>query len=357
MTEQPVRKVDSGRTPLPRERSETRDSAEILEGAPEFSTTITRDEAEIRDHKLHEGVTPEEGADGLQEESVGEEGSTGEGGVGSDGTAGEGGVGTDGSAGEDGSAGADGNAGEAGNVEDAPCPTPCEILEQNRSGPEVEPVAHAAIDDEDVTKTEPVPEAKDVATPGDVCKEFYGERPPSPYADYNIKKAMSKRKKGQRPELMQCKGKYTSQHIYKSLQGSLTAIKIRKKRELEMQKRRKYYERLHERNKWRREKERCRAKEKRRMLRCRDQSKIPENVGNISINKAFYFRFNYNQQLPFLPSSMDQHMNRFKRPPFRRYHKGSHPCHKLVDEFEKLRVLDAKTGLRVASRPSGKAKA
>lgn len=367
-SQQPVTKVGSGRTPLHSQRSPTRDSAEILERAHEFSTGVTRDAVEIFEHELHEDAAASKDANAgdletagrvVEDDVVEDVGSAA--GVGSlDGVV-ETGAGTGVEARAGTVDGVETGPGAVGGVEGSACPQSCSMLEQSRSqveaGAEAAAAAAAAavVDDEDMKGAKSAAEA--VATPGDVCAQFCKERPESPSSGYSIRKAIGTDRMAKRRSVQKCKGTYASLETYKTLWGSSKAVGARKKLELEMKKKRKYYERVHERNKRRRENERRRAKEKRRMLRCRDQSKIPEAIGDISINKAFYFRFNYNQRLPFLPSAMDQHLKRFKRPPFRRYHKGSRSCRKLVDEFEKLRVPDAKIGSSAASRLPAKAKA
>lgn len=60
-------KADSDRSSLHSQRSPTRDSAEILEGASEFSTGVTRDSGEIRDeHKQHEDAAASKDADAAE---------------------------------------------------------------------------------------------------------------------------------------------------------------------------------------------------------------------------------------------------------------------------------------------------
>lgn len=299
--------------PLHDQRSPTRDSAEILEDADEFSTGLTRDMAEIREHKLHEESEWTEGEDG---------------------------------------------AGGSG-------PDACTVLEECRAEIEVEEAAAAAAvsDEEDSTtptaadSPNPAATANPVATPGDICPQFCQDRAESPSSGYSLQKAITG---GLHPTKVKgvktCKGMYRSMENYTNLWGSSRAMSVRKKLELEMKKKRKFYELLHDRNRRRREKERRRAKEKRRMIRCRDQSKIPQLTETISVNKAFYFRFNYNKQLPFMPSAMDEHFKKYKKPPFKYFHKGSRPCYKQVDEFEKLRVTQGKTGRVVATHLPIKAK-
>ncbi|XKL67213.1 hypothetical protein PGB90_010633 [Kerria lacca] len=50
---------DEEKIPKPAHGSITRDSAQIIEDSPQFSTGLTRDMAEIREHKIHEGKTDE----------------------------------------------------------------------------------------------------------------------------------------------------------------------------------------------------------------------------------------------------------------------------------------------------------
>ncbi|KAK7601441.1 hypothetical protein V9T40_008882 [Parthenolecanium corni] len=310
------RRPESGHS-LHNQRSPTRDSAEILEDADEFSTGVTRDMVEVLEHKQHEESGGVDDAEGVYE------------------------------------------AIEAGS--DA-----CTMLEECRAEIEAEKAAAAAaVSDEEDTTTPAAADinpaaatANPVATPGDVCPQFCGDRAESPSSGYSFQNAIAGGFQLAKKKIAtKCKGKYATLEKYTSLWGSTKAVSAHKKLELEMKKKRKHLELLHERNRKRREKERLRAKEKRRMLRCRDQAKIPQLTDNISVNKAFYFRFNYNKQLPFMPSAMDEHFKKYKKPPFKHYHKGSRPCHKHVDEFEKLRVTDSKTGRGVATQLPIKTKA
>lgn len=308
------RPSDVGKAPLHAQRSETRDSAEILEGAPEFSTGVTRDMAEVRDHKLHEA----------------------------------------------------GTAAEETAVEEETELDACSVLAQCRAEVEAEAAAAAAaavIDEEDVFErplTTVAPSIDTAATPGDVCAHFCEDRPESPSSDYDLQAVVAADKFGRRAKVVkQCKGKYALVEAYPGLWGGQKAWGARKKLELEMRTKRKLYEGLHERNRRRREKERRRCKEKSRMMRCRDQAKITEVVDNITVNKAFYLRFNYNKRLPFMPSAMTEHLRRFKKPPFKFFPKGSRYCRKEVDEFAKLRVTEvAKVGSGLTtSTPTVKTKA
>lgn len=288
------------------QRSSTRDSAQILEDADEFSTSLTRDMVEIREHEQHEEPGWTGGEEGESETNV------------------------------------------------------CALLEECRAETDEEEVAAAAAvsDSDDSTiptaadSLNPVSAPDPIATPGDVGPDFCAARAESPSSGYDLHNAAAggggrhSRKKVKKV----CKGTYKGSEKYTSLWGSSRAMTVRKKLELEMKKKRKYYELLHDRNRRRREKERHKAREKRRMIRCRDQSKIPELTGNISVNKAFHFRFNYNMQLPYMPSSMDEHFKRYKKPPFKYYLKGLDPCRKQVDEFEKLRVTEGKNG-RILTTP------
>lgn len=305
--------TSADRAPMHAERSQTRDSAEILEGADEFSTSVTRDMAEVREHELHES-----------------------------------GAGTE----------------DAALEGEAP-PDACAVLEQCRAEAEAEAAASAAAavtDLEDVvepqTTVAPAIETvaaavETVATPGDVCAHFCEERPESPSSGYDLRAVVEADKFAlRRKPVKQCQGKYAPVEAYPGLWGGQKANGARKKLELEMRQKRKLYEGLHERNRKRREKERRRCKEKSRMMRCRDQDKILEAVDKIAVNKAFYLRFNYNKRLPFMPSAMDEHLQRFRKPPFKFFPKGSLPCRKQVDEFVKLRVMEVvKAGGAVTTLP------
>ncbi|XKL67212.1 hypothetical protein PGB90_010632 [Kerria lacca] len=251
----------------------TKDSAEILQDSSEFSSRLTRDAVEVREHKIHEGMTEGESEDTCSRLQQ------------------------------------------------------CKVYKKDETDDEATADAVAAC-------------IKEIATPGDLCAKFCKDRAGSPSSASYRKdsgRGVTGKRKGKR-----CRAKYALSETYTSLYGSSTAVNIRKKFELEMKKKRKYLEKLHERNRQRRVKEKRRAKEKRIAMRCRDQSKIPETKDDISINKAFHFRFNYNKKYPFMPSAMNQHLKKFKKPPFKHFLKGTNVSFKQVDEFEKLRVTDTK---------------
>lgn len=171
-----------------------------------------------------------------------------------------------------------------------------------------------------------------LATPGDIDSAFVKDRPESPPSarefemDQFGETACKKRRK-------RCK--------YFSVLNS-GSISQWKKHEIEMKRKRKLLEKMHAKNHWLREKMKQRAREKRKMLRCRDRSKIPETQDNIYINKTYYFRFNYNKQLPCMPSTMNSHFEKYKKPPFKHFQRGLHTSYKHIDEFEKLRVCEKK---------------
>lgn len=324
----------TGKAPIHGQRSETRDSAEILEDADEFSTGVTRDMVEVREHKLHE-----EGA------------------------------------------GADGSLGGEEETLDA-----CAKLAQCRAEAEDEAAAAAAavIDEEDITEgpLTTAPPFDVTATPGDVCATFCEDRPESPSSGLNLREMVGAEKFGQRGAdgpccgskfgagpfggplgggkfvgrtkiVKKCQGKYAPVDAYPGLWGNLKARKVL---EEEMRAKRELYEGLHERNRRRREKERRRRQERALMMRCRDQAKITEAVDNIVVNKAFYLRFNYNKRLPYMPSAMTEHLRRFKKPPFKFFPKGSRPCRKEVDEFAKLRVTEVEKAEGGSTTPAPAAK-
>ncbi len=281
-------------------KAHRRDTAESLEQAAEFSSRLTRDMAEVREHKLAED---------------GEEG--------------------------------------PGDDEDV-----CEKLARCRFE------AAAAAEEEGHVDSEPPPVAcalETLGTPGDTCAKFSDERAESPFADARIDSsaggvggAGSRDGGAGKLDRSMCKNTFRSTIRYESLWGSVNAMAARKKLELEMKVKRKYFEKLYERHRMRRVKEKRRAAAKRRAMRCRDQSKIPQTKDDISVNKAFRFRLNYNRELPYMPSTMDQHLRKFKKPPFKHFHKGFKVCYRHVDEFEKLRQAITK---KPAATVTKKAKA
>lgn len=176
-------------------------------------------------------------------------------------------------------------------------------------------------------------------TPGDTTYDWLQfERPESP-GDVTMPKPpkledLSHLTQTQLEERM-CKRRHKRQKYIK-MWGNEDALRRFTRHKLEARRKRKQLEKMHAQNTWMREKMRNHARKKRRMYRCKDQSKIPSLNEDIQINKAFYFRFNYNNQVPCMPSDMDKHFTQFKKPPFKNGAVLS--CVKAVDEFEKLRV-------------------
>lgn len=171
-----------------------------------------------------------------------------------------------------------------------------------------------------------------LVTPGDIDSAFVKDRPESP-------PSVSEFEKDQFGETV-CKKRRKKCNNFSLLSSG--SISQWKKHEIEMKRKRKLLEKMHAKNYWLREKMKQRAREKRKMLRCRDQSKIPETQDNIYINKTYYFRFNYNKHLPCMPSTMNSHFEKYKKPPFKHFQRGLHTGYKHIDEFEKLRVCEKK---------------
>lgn len=284
-----------GSVPKSADAKVTRDSAEVLEDASEFRTSVTRDSAEVSQHKEAEG-----------ENEI--------------------------------------NA--------------CELLKQCKA--EVE---RATANGE--CEQMKCPNLESIGTPGDVCAQFCHDRRDSPksvseYAPSSLSSPKRKYcekwgRKGpaiecdikigdrqRKKESVICKGTYKTAEVYTSLWGSGKAIDFRKKLEAQMKKKRKLLEKMHHKDFSQRQKMRIRAKEKRRALKQKDQSKIPQGDDNLRINKAYDLRLNYNRQLPLMPVTMQHHFDKFRKPPFKRYVTAKQVCTKRVDEFEKLRLPDKK---------------
>jgi len=177
-------------------------------------------------------------------------------------------------------------------------------------------------------------------TPGDTTYNWLEfERPESPGTDLplnpqEIEEDIENLTPTQLEERL-CKRRFTRK-TYIKMWGSEEAVRRWNRQWLEARRKRNQLEKMHAQNAWLREKMRNHARLKRRMYRCKDQSKIPSQNEDVQINKAFYFRFSYNNQVPCMPSDMDKHFSKFNKPPFK--NGGLVGCVKAVDEFEKLRV-------------------
>lgn len=252
----------------------TRDSAEIIEGASEFKTGLTRDMAEVREHKM---------------------------------------------------------------AEEAAANDP---LPQCRFGGESEPLKPIDVQQLEASGCGQK-SCGTLGTPGDIDNEFAPDRAESPASAKRFEMQVEVTPLPSYAGETSCKKRRKTTE-YVSFWGSSNALGQWTKNKVEMKRKRKLLEKMHAKNRWLREKMRQRAREKRKMLRCRDQSKIPESRDDITINKTYYFRFSYNHRVPCMPSTMSSHFEKFKKPPFKHFQKGFKACYKQVDEFEKLRVCDKK---------------